>query len=72
MVAHAGPLFWLIQLVVVIFFVVVSVYLYRTLTMENMHRKWVRHVMESFGGKTLMKAMEFINEIEEYKMEKAD
>ena len=72
MVAHAGTLFWLIQFVVVTFFVVVSVYLYRTLTMKNMHRKWVRRIMESFGGKTLMRAMEFVNEIEEYKMEKAN
>ncbi|MGY0035348.1 hypothetical protein [Pedobacter sp. NJ-S-72] len=46
MVAHAGTLFWGIQLVVVTFFVVVSVYLYRTLTMKNMHRKWVRRIME--------------------------
>ncbi|KIO75840.1 hypothetical protein TH53_18270 [Pedobacter lusitanus] len=72
LVAHAGTTFWLIQFVVVTFFIVVSIYLYRTLTMKNIHRKWVRYIMESFGGKSLMKAMEFVREIEEYKMEKAN
>ncbi|QNK64602.1 hypothetical protein H7F33_09035 [Pedobacter sp. PAMC26386] len=71
LVAHGGSLFWLIQLVVVTFFVLISIYLYRSLTLKNIHKKWVRKMMESFGGKALMKAMEFLEEIEEYKMEKA-
>ena len=40
--------------------------LFKTLTHKNIHRKWVRNFMESFGGKKLSAAMEFLNDIEEY------
>jgi hypothetical protein len=69
LVDHAGATFWLINLVIVAFFVVVSIYLFKTLTYKNIHRKWVKAFMESFGGKALSKAMEFLNEIEDYKTE---
>lgn len=70
LVAHAGTLFWVIQLVALSFFTTLAVYLYRMLTYKNIHRKWVKHIIGSFGGKTLTKAMEFLNEIEDYKTEK--
>lgn len=70
LVAHAGTLFWLIQLVALSFFTGLSIYLYRTLTYKNIHRKWVRNIIGSFGGKTLTKAMEFLNEIEDYRTER--
>ncbi|MES2276722.1 MAG: hypothetical protein V4592_11920 [Bacteroidota bacterium] len=66
LVDHGGAAFWLINLSIVAFFVAVSVYLFKTLTYKNIHRKWVRGFIESFGGKKLIKAMEFLNEIEEY------
>jgi len=44
-------------------------YLYNKLTSENIRIKWVRAFTEGFGGKKLRKAMEFMNEIEDYKME---
>jgi len=66
-VAHAGPLFWGIQAVVVSFFVFLSVFLYRNVTYKNMHKKWVRNLMDSFGGKKLRLAAEFMHEIEDFK-----
>jgi hypothetical protein len=42
------------------------VYLFKTLTYKNIHRNWVRKFIESFGGKKLSTAMEFLNDIEEY------
>jgi hypothetical protein len=66
LVDHGGTTFWLINLSVVAFFVVSSVYLFKTLTYKNIHRKWVRKFIESFGGKKLSTAMEFLNDIEEY------
>jgi len=66
LVDHGGAMFWLINLTIVAFFVAISVYLFKTLTYKNIHRKWVRKFIESFGGKKLIKAMEFLNEIEEY------
>lgn len=66
LVDHGGTLFWLINLTVVALFVAGSIYLFKTLTYQNIHRKWVRKFIEGFGGKKLIKAMEFLNEIEEY------
>ena len=70
LVDHADAMFWIINLTVVAFFITLSVYLYNKLTYKNIHIKWVKAFMEGFGGKKLIKAMEFMNEIENYKKEK--
>ncbi|MEZ2337414.1 hypothetical protein AB6735_17345 [Mucilaginibacter sp. RCC_168] len=69
LVDHGGATFWAINLTVLALFTILSVYLFNTLTYKNIHRKWVRSFVESFGGKKIIKAMEFLKEIEEYKME---
>ena len=69
LVDHAGIQFWLINLSIVTAFVIASVYLFQKLTYKNIHIKWVKAFIESFGGKKLIKAMEFLKDIEEYKIE---
>ncbi|SKB41573.1 hypothetical protein [Daejeonella lutea] len=69
LVDHAGFTFWAINLSIVTVFVAGSIYLFNTLTHENIHRKWVRGFIEGYGGKKLIKAMEFLKQIEEYKSE---
>lgn len=69
LVDHGGTTFWAINLTIVALFVAISIYLFKTLTYKNIHRKWVKAFTESFGGKKLSKAMEFLNEIEDYKTE---
>lgn len=71
LVANAGIGFWSIQLVIVSLFTFGSIFLFKKLTYKNIHLKWVKAAMESFGGKTLTKAIEFLNEIEEYKTEQS-
>lgn len=67
LVANGGPVFWTIQLLIVSFFTILSIHLYRSVTPQNIHKKWVRVLVESFGGKRLSKAMEFLKELETYK-----
>jgi len=69
LVDHGGATFWIINLAVVSFFVILSVYLYNKLTYKNIHIKWVKAFIDGFGGKKLTRAMEFLNDIEEYKTE---
>lgn len=69
LVDHAGTQFWVINLSVVTLFIIASAYLFQKLTYKNIHVKWIRAFIESFGGKKLAKAMEFLRDIEEYKME---
>jgi hypothetical protein len=70
LVDHGGSTFWIINLTVVALFIGLSVYLYNKLIYKNIHIKWVKAFIEGFGGKKLIKAMEFMKEIEDYKMEK--
>jgi len=69
LVNHAGTQFWVINLSVVAIFIVLSVYLFQKLSYKNIHIKWVKAFNESFGGKKLIKAMEFLKDIEAYKSE---
>jgi hypothetical protein len=66
LVDHGGTIFWLINLIIVSLFIIFSVYLYKKLTYKNIHIRWVKAFIEGFGGKKLIKAMEFLHEIEEY------
>ena len=67
LVEHGGTWFWVINLSILSLSIILSVYLFRTLTYENIHRQWVRVFIESLGGRKLTKAMEFLQEIEAYK-----
>jgi hypothetical protein len=69
LVDHGGTQFWVINLVIVALFIAASIYLFKTLTYKNIHRKWVKAFIESFGGKQIIKAMEFLNDIDDYKAE---
>src|SRR3569833_186987 len=69
LVNHAGTQFWVINLSVVASFLVLSVYLFQKLSYKNIHMKWVKAFNESFGGKKLIIAMEFLKDIEAYKSE---
>jgi hypothetical protein len=67
MILNGDATFWIIQIPVTLFFTFISIWLYKNLTYENIHKKWVRIMMDSFGGKTMRKAMEFLKEIEDFK-----
>lgn len=69
LVDHGGSAFWTINLSVVCLFITVSIYLFNKLTGKNIHLTWVRGFLEGFGGKKLTKAIEFLSEIDDYKME---
>ncbi|GAA4314619.1 hypothetical protein GCM10023149_10830 [Mucilaginibacter gynuensis] len=67
LVAHAGTTFWLIQLIVVSLFIILSVAAYRLLNYRKARRTWVKNLIKSFGGTELSKAIDFLDEIEDYK-----
>ena len=67
---HAGLSFWVIWGPITGALTFGSIWLYRNLTRKNMHKKWVRTLLDSFGGKYIRKASEFLNEIEEFNTEK--
>lgn len=60
-----GASFWLISFPITLLFVVLAVYLYRNLRVENMHKKWVRAIMMAGPElRNVVRSMAFLEEIE--------
>jgi hypothetical protein len=68
MIEAAGVKFWLISVPIALLFTLLAIWLYRNLTPENMHKKWVRTFIKSNPEhKSIMEAQEFLNEIDDFK-----
>lgn len=65
LVQNAGPLFWTIQLLVVVLFTGLSIFLFLKLAPSNPSEKWKKLSNKYFGAEKLQKAMDFLKEIEE-------
>lgn len=48
-------------------FIYFSYWLYKNHKPENLNKKWFRNMIAGSGGKSVMKSMEFYNEMEEFK-----
>ena len=57
---------WMAQIALSILFIPLSIWLYNKLSYKNMHIGWVRKLIESAGGKSISKAMDFIKELNEF------
>jgi hypothetical protein len=67
-IIYSSLKFWLIPFPITLCFVLLTIYLYRNLRIENMHKKWVRILMMAGPEyKSVVKAMEFMDELEEFK-----
>jgi hypothetical protein len=68
MINGMGMNFWLISVPITLAFTALAIWLYKNLTFENMHKKWVRNLVNSTPEHTsVFKAVDFLNEIEEFK-----
>jgi glucan phosphoethanolaminetransferase (alkaline phosphatase superfamily) len=66
-----GQEFWAIEIPIVFLLTIAAVILYRNLTVENLHtKKWVGGLIRGTGLKSVARAMEFMQEIEEFKNER--
>ena len=64
--------FWLIPFPITLLFTLLAIYLYRNINLENMHKKWVRTLMMAGPEyKSVIKAIDFINEIDAFKKDLA-
>ena len=70
MMATGGPWFWVIEGVSVAGSVLLTIWIYRALTLENAARKgWVRKMVDNEGWKAVKRAREYAREIEEFRKE---
>ncbi|MDZ4711259.1 MAG: hypothetical protein SGI89_02925 [bacterium] len=70
LVRNGGPLFWIVNLAVLAFFIVLSIYLFTKLSHQNKSNNWVKRVDKSLGAEKLEQASAFLKEIDEFKKEK--
>ncbi len=61
--------YWLVQGAVTCLFTLATIWLYRNISYKNIHKKWLKKLLEGAGGTIVSKAITFIEEIEEFKKE---
>src|SRR5580692_1589750 len=65
---NGGPVFWAVEIPVVLAFTVIAIVLFRNLTPEKMERKkWVRKLVDGTGWKSVTRAIGFMQEIKEFR-----
>jgi hypothetical protein len=67
MIRSGGAAFWIFMSIFTGSFIAIALFLYKNISYKNIDRKWVRTLLDGSGGKSVIKAMEFMNEIEEFK-----
>ncbi len=61
--------FWLIAFPITLLFTLLTIWLYRNISLKNMNKKWFKILFNSPEWKSVRKSMEFIKEIEMFKEE---
>ena len=60
---------WIGQLSFTVLLIPICIWLYRQVSYKNIHKKWVKYIIEKAAGNRVAKAMEFVKEIDEMKKE---
>jgi len=67
MFAHASVGAWMFQICITLFFTWIAIWLYRNISYKNMDKKWFRILFSSSEWTSVVKAIDFIKEIEDFK-----
>ena len=59
--------FWVIQVSVTLLFTWLAIFLFKNISLQNRNKKWVKNFLRGYGLSRVAKAMDFIDEIEEFK-----
>jgi hypothetical protein len=60
----------MIQILITLFLTILAVILYRNITLENAQKKkWVKGMIRGEGMKSVIRAIDFMKEIENFKIE---
>jgi hypothetical protein len=67
MIESSGIKFWLIVVPITLAFTVLTIWLYKNLTPHNMHKSWVKYLVNNDPERVpVIQAQKFLNEIEEF------
>jgi formate-dependent nitrite reductase membrane component NrfD len=60
---------WTANIIFSVAILPLCIWLYMQVSYKNIHKKWVKFIIEKSGGNTIRKAMEFTKEIDDIKKE---
>lgn len=63
-IRHTNGSWWTVQIIVLIVMIPLGIWFYHQVNYSNIHKKWVRKVIDNTAGNKLGEAMEFLNEVE--------
>jgi len=63
LLSHAGPIFWIIQILATGTSLWLAIWLFRNIRHKNMQNKRIRNFLQGYGLSTLLQAGDFLNEI---------
>ncbi len=66
---HTGPIFALANVIFGFLLFPFIWWVFKKISYKNMNIPWVKYLIEHAGGKTIVRAMEFLNEIDVYENE---
>jgi hypothetical protein len=69
MIQSGGQSFWIFMSIFTGSFMAIAIFLYANISYKNINKNWVRSLLKGSGGTSIIKAMEFITEIQEFKKE---
>lgn len=69
-IKSASTNFWIFQVCLTGTFVLLTIFVFNTISYKNINKRWVKELLNGSGWKSATKAMNFLNEIEEFKKEK--
>jgi hypothetical protein len=56
---------WIAQFIFTIIIIPICIWFYNQVTYRNIHKKWVKFIIENSAGKRVSKAMEFVKDIDD-------
>jgi len=59
--------FWLIAFPVTLLFTLLAIWLYKNISLKNAHKKWLKILLSNKEWTSIIKAKEYLDEIEEFK-----
>jgi hypothetical protein len=68
-IVHDPVNFWLIAFPITLLFTILTIWLYRNISMKNMNKRWFKILFNTPEWKSVRKSMEFIREIEVFKQD---
>ena len=58
---------WTVQIISSIILIPLCIWLYRQVSFKNIHKKWVKNIIQKFSGSRVTRAIELVNELQELK-----